>query len=183
MFRCLHVPAPRRKSNRSQTRRNDGPDRGECGLLDAAARFRHGSEPGGELVLLRPDPGRPVRQRTPGRNHPRIRNPSMRARRRCQSVHPAHVDVHARRLVPHSWEHVVFVGLRRQRRRRDGPVSFRRLLRAMRPRGSIRADRYGPVESGADGRSVRRHRRRHGRIRPALSPRARAHVRYSSAST
>ena len=144
MYRCTHVPASRRKSDCPQTCRDDGPHRGERLLLDAAARFRHDSDPRGELLLLRPDPGRSARPRFPRRRHTCIRNPGLRARWDGQSVHADHVDVHARRLVPHPWQHVVSVGLRRQRGRRDGPVSLRCLLHSLRPCSSFRAVRDRP---------------------------------------
>ena len=108
-----------------------------------SARIR----PSRRASLLRPDPGRSARPRPPGRRHTRFRNPRLRVRWGGQSVHADHVDVHARRLVPHPWQHVVSVGLRRQRGRRDGPVSLRRLLRSLRPRSSLRADRDRPRQA------------------------------------
>ena len=91
MFRSINVPASRREPHCPQTSRDDGPDRGERLLLDAAARFPHESDPRGERLLLRADPGRSARPRVPSRRDTRFRNPGLRARWDGQSVHADHV--------------------------------------------------------------------------------------------
>ena len=89
-------------------------------------------------------------------------------------VHRPHAHVPARRLVPPDREHVVPLGVRRQRRGRDGRRALRRLLRAVRPGGVRRAGARESVEPHPDGGRLGRDRRRDGRLRAALPARARA---------
>ena len=92
-------------------------------------------------------------------------------------VHADHVDVHARRLVPHPRQPVVPLGVRRQRRGRDGTGPLRAVLSVVRHRRRARAHRVEPGQRRARRRCVGRDRRRDGRVRGALSARAGAHAR------
>ena len=69
-------------------------------------------------------------------------------------AHALHVDVFARRLVPHPLQHVVHVDLRKQRGGLDGPPSVPRLLSSVRSGGGSASGRLGPGLRAPDGRCV-----------------------------
>ncbi len=82
------------------------------------------------------------------------------------------VDVPARRLDAPPREHVVPLGLRRQRRGGDGVVSLRDLLLSGGDRGRAGAVLQHARVDRADDRRLGRDRRRAGRLRDALPARA-----------
>ncbi len=142
MFRYTHVPASRRKSDCPPTCRDDGPHRGER-LLLLLQGFRTNQTLAESVCYYALIPADLPATCSIATRYA-FPKPGLRARWDGQSVRADHVDVHARRLVPHPWQHVVSVGLRRQRGRRDGPVSLRCLLHSLRPCSSFRAVRDRP---------------------------------------
>src|SRR5207247_570578 len=99
------------------------------------------------------------------------------AHRRSALVDGAHLDVHARRLVPPGRQHVVPVGVREQHRGFDGACPIRRVLPAVWGGGRGGAGAGGPELGGADGRRLGRNQRRDGRLRLVVPARTGAHAR------